>query len=125
MQDGAIGIQELRSRPHAEVGQNGFPTRAGRVGPARLCCIRLRCISLRGIGLGSSSGGGVVERPQQPGHVPHWAGSRAALFHGARRLALKVDKIGVGLHHQNLAQVEIAMNAGVQRAGAVRGQLRR
>ena len=67
----------------------------------------------------------IVERPQQPGHIAQCARFCPALLHGPRRLALEVDDVGVALHHQDLAQMEIAVHPGRESAAALLGQPRR
>ena len=76
----------------------------------------------RALGARGGDGDRIVERAQQPGHVAQRAGLGAPLRQRPGRLALEVDDVGVARRHQHLAEMEIAMDARLQRARGGRRQ---
>src|SRR5262249_35979278 len=63
--------------------------------------------------------GGVVERAQQPGDIAQWARFRAALGERLSRLAFEIDDENVATRDQHLAEMKVAMDAGLGRAEAL------
>ena len=66
--------------------------------------------------------GGIVEAAQQARGIAQRVGPGAPFGHRPCRFALEIDDVGIGLHHQHLAEMEIAMHAGAERALGGAGQ---